>query len=112
MNANSALLALSDIASQAHEKIQQDFEHINPIIGVMQGMRKTGIPADVMTIDCLVTNKRILIVLHDESPKFIQYQFIMIDQNPGDDYQQVAWSEATSETVYAWIKENFSTLQQ
>ena len=36
MNANPALLSLSDIASEAHAKIQQDFADINPVIWVIQ----------------------------------------------------------------------------
>jgi len=107
MNANPALLSLSDIASQAHEKIQQDFENINPVIGVMQGMRKMGIPADVLSIDCLGTKKRILLVLHDELPDVIRYQYTFSDQDPSDDYQQLTSREVTCETIYEWIKEYF-----
>ncbi|MFT4775678.1 MAG: hypothetical protein ACI9B7_000043 [Oleispira sp.] len=107
MNANPALLSLSDIASQAHEKIQLDFENINPVISVMQGMRKSGIPADVFTIDCLVTNKRILVVLHDLHPDIMRYQFTFIDQDPSDDYQQAVSADVTSEMVYDWIKNYF-----
>jgi hypothetical protein len=108
MNANPALLSLSDIASQAHEKIQLNFENINPVISVMQGMRKSGIPADVLTIDCLVTNKRILVVLHDLHPDIMRYQFTFIDQDPSDDYQQVVSADVTSEVVYGWIKDYFT----
>lgn len=109
MNANPALLSLSEIASDAHEKIQLDFKDINPITGVMQGMRKMGIPADVLTIDCLETNKRILIILHDEHPGLIRYQFTFIDQDPSDDYHDIASADVTSETLYGWIKDYFST---
>lgn len=109
MNANPALLSLSDIASQAHEKIQLNFEHINPVISVMQGMRKAGIPADVMTIDCLASNRRILVVLHDQLPELIRYQFTSSDIEPGDDYEQALSADVTSETVYGWIKDYFST---
>lgn len=108
MNANKALLSLSDIANQAHEKIQLDFVHINPVIGVMQGMRKMGIPADVLSIDCLGTKKRILVVLHDELPDIIRYQFTFTDQDPADDYLQLTSAEVTHETVYGWIKDYFS----
>ncbi|WP_419810891.1 hypothetical protein [Bacterioplanoides sp.] len=108
MNANQALLSFSDIASEAHAKIQQDFADINPVIGVMQGMRKMGIPADVMTIDCLPNKKRILIVLHDEHPGLIQYQYTFTDQDPGNDYQAMKSSDVTSDTVYGWIKDYFS----
>ena len=108
MNANPALLSLSDLATQAHEKIQQDFKDINPVIGVMQGMRKMGIPADVITIDCLASTKRILVVLHDEMPDVIRYQYTFSDQDPGDDYVQLVSADVSSETIYGWIKDYFS----
>lgn len=105
MNANQALLELSDIASQAHEKIQQDFKQLNPVIGVMQGMRKMGIPADVMTLDCRSNNKRILVVLHDDMPGLVRYQYTFIDQDPSDDYQQLVSQDVSSDTLYGWMKE-------
>lgn len=108
MKVNPALLSLSDIASQAHEKIQQDFEAINPVIGVMQGMRKMGIPADLLAIDCLVTNRRILIILHDEHPGIMRYQFTYIDQDPSDDYYEIDSTAVSSNTLYGWIKDYFS----
>lgn len=108
VNANKALLSLSEVASEAHEKIQLNFKEINPVIGVMQGMRKMGIPADVMTIDCLTTNKRILVVLHDEHPNLIRKQEIFIDQDPGDDYQDFSSDEVSSDVMYNWIKDYFS----
>ena len=111
MNANPALLSLSEIASEAHAKIQQDFADINPVIGVMQGMRKMGIPADVLTIDCLVTNKRILVILHDAHPGIMRYQNTFIDQDPSDDYVDVTASEVTSDTLYGWIKNYFTVTE-
>ena len=108
MNANQALLDLSEIASEAHSRIQQDFADINPVIGVMQGMRKMGIPADVMTIDCLPSKKRILIVLHDQHPGLIQYQYTFSDQDPGDQYQAVKSEGFSADTLYDWIRDYFS----
>ncbi len=108
MNANPALLSLSDIASEAHANIQKDFEHINPVIGVTQGMRKTGFPADVMMIDCIKSNKRIIVVLHDEQPDVISYQYGFIDQDPGDDFEHIATQDLTSDVMYDWIKDYFS----
>lgn len=108
MNANPALLALSEIVTTAHERIQQDFQSLNPVVGVMQGMRKMGIPADALTIDCLVSNKRILIILHDDHPGLIRYQFTFIDQDPTDEYSDSTADEVTSETLYGWINDYFS----
>ncbi|UXD87665.1 hypothetical protein [Thalassolituus hydrocarboniclasticus] len=107
ISANPALLSLSEVASEAHARIQQDFAEINPVIGVMQGMRRMGIPADVMSIDCLQTRKRILIVLHDDHPELIQYQYTFIDQDPGDDYQAVKHADFNADVLYHWISEYF-----
>jgi hypothetical protein len=107
ISANPALLSLSEVASEAHLRIQQDFADMNPVIGVMQGMRRMGIPADVMSIDCLQTRKRILIVLHDEHPGLIQYQYTFIDQDPGDDYQAVKNTDFNADMLYHWISEYF-----
>ncbi|CAA0116967.1 Uncharacterised protein [BD1-7 clade bacterium] len=108
MISNPRLLSLSDIASEAHAKIQQDFADINPVIGVTQGMRRTGIPADLMTIDCLQSRKRIIVVLHDEQLGVISYQNTFMDQDPGDDFEHLAEQEVTSDVIYQWIKDYFS----
>lgn len=107
ISANPALLSLSEVASEAHLRIQQDFADINPVIGVMQGMRRMGIPADVMSIDCLQTRKRILIVLHDDHPGLIQYQYTFIDQDPEDDYQAVKHADFNADVLYHWISGYF-----
>jgi len=103
INPTPALLSLADIAGEALSIIQRDYADINPVIGVMQGMRKMGIPADVMTIDCLANKKRILLVLHDEHPGLIQYQHTYTDQEPGNDYQTLPSEELTSEILSQWM---------
>lgn len=100
---------LSDLATDAHTRIQQDFIEINPIIGVSRGMRSIGIPADAMTIDCLKTGKRIIIVLHDHQPDVIQYQFSFKKDDPGDQFEQLKADELTDQIIYDWIKNYFST---
>lgn len=102
------LQSLADIASNTHARIQQDFANINPIIGVNQGMRKAGIPADVMTIDCLKTNKRIIIILHDDLQGIARYQFAYRDKDPSDDFIEIQLSSITSELMYDWIQSYFS----
>lgn len=102
------LQSLADIASNTHARIQQDFANINPVIGVNQGMRKAGIPADVMTIDCLTTNKRIIVILHDDLPGIARYQFAYRDKDPSDDFIEIQLSFITSDLMYDWIQSYFS----
>ncbi len=103
------ILMLADIASEAHARIQQDFLHIDPVIGVSRSMRKSGIPADAMTIDCLKTGKRIIIILHDKEADIIRYQFSYKDKDPGSEYEVMSLNDATSQTFYDWISHYFST---
>ncbi len=102
------LETLCDITTEAHTRIQQDFQDINPIVGVSKNMRKNGVPADAMTIDCLKTGKRIIIVLHDHNPDIINYQFSFRDKDPDSKFKQLPFKELTSTQIYDWIKIYFS----
>jgi len=99
---------LSDLATEAHTRIQQDFENINPVVGISQGMRSVGIPADAMTIDCLKTGKRIIIILHDQQPEIIQYQFSFKAQDPDDEFESLQFADLSAQIMYQWMKDYFS----
>ncbi len=102
------LETLCDITTVAHTRIQQDFQDINPIVGVSKNMRKNGVPADAMTIDCLKSGKRIIIVLHDHNPDIINYQFSFKDKDPDSKFEQLPFKKVTSTQIYDWIKVYFS----
>lgn len=101
---------LSDLATEAHTRIQQDFESINPVVGISRGMRSVGIPADAMTIDCLKTGKRIIIILHDQQPEIIQYQFSFKAQDPDDEFETLKFKDLTAQIMYQWMKDYFSVV--
>jgi hypothetical protein len=101
------LKALSDLASDAHARIQATHQHINPVVEVRRGMRDAGIPADVMTIDCLRTRRRITLILHDELPGTLLYQFVTIEDEVGNDFQQMALNDMTTTKLFEWIQEYF-----
>lgn len=102
------LKKLSDLASEAHTRIQQAHQHINPVVGVRRGMRDIGIPADAMTIDCLRTRRRIVLVLHDEDPGVLLYQFSTIDEDIGLEFQRMAMADVDVGTLYSWMEDYFS----
>ncbi len=104
------LKILSDLATEAHTRIQQDFEDINPVVGISRGMRSIGIPADAMTIDCLKTGKRIIIILHDHQPEIIQYQFSFKSQDPADEFETLQFTDLTAQIMYKWMKDYFSVV--
>jgi len=101
------LKSLSDMASEAHARIQAAHEHINPVVEVRQGMRNSGIPADVMTIDCLRTRRRITLILHDEQPGALLYQFITIEDEVGDQFQQMPFGDLSTQVLFDWIQDYF-----
>ncbi|KZZ14373.1 hypothetical protein A3765_14150 [Oleiphilus sp. HI0130] len=101
------LKALSEMASEAHKQIQASHEHINPVLEVRRGMRDSGIPADVMTIDCLRTRRRITLILHDQQPGVLLYQFITMEEEVGNDFQNMAFSDMDSQKLFQWIEEYF-----
>ncbi|MDX1457187.1 MAG: hypothetical protein R3276_06335 [Marinobacter sp.] len=101
------LKSLSDMASEAHARIQQAHQHINPVVAVRRGMREAGIPADAMTIDCLRTRRRIMLILHDEQPGALLYQFVTIEEEVGNEFQQMPLTDLTTETLFDWMQDYF-----
>ncbi|PVZ64375.1 hypothetical protein [Pelagibaculum spongiae] len=101
------LIKLSDRITEAHTRIQKDFEQLNPVVGLSRGMRAQGIPADAITIDCLKSKKRIILILHDHQQEIVSYQRSFKDQDPSDKFEQVSYDELTAETLYCWIKDYF-----
>jgi hypothetical protein len=99
---------LSDLITDAHTRIQKNFKTINPVVGVSRGMRSVGIPADAMTIDCLKTGKRIIIILNDQQPEILQYQFSYKDQDPSEEFMTLAFEKLSEQVLYDWIKDYFS----
>lgn len=78
-------------------------------MGAAQKMRDVGVPADAMTIDCLKSSKRIILVLHDKQPEIVSYQFSFKNEEPSNEFKQMEFRELTFEKVYDWIKNYFST---
>lgn len=101
------LEALCDLTTTSHTRIQQDFKAIDPVVGISQKMRTSGIPVDAMTIDCLKSGKRIIIILHDQQPEILRYQFSFKDQDPADEFEQMSFSELSEDTLYNWMKDYF-----
>lgn len=102
------LKQLCDSVTEAHTRIKQDFSNIDPIVGVSQKMRESGIPADVMTIDCLRSGKRIILILQDQQPGIISYQFTVEAEAPAEQFNQIPFADLSSAQLYDWMKSYFS----
>ena len=106
---DTPIQSICEAVEEAHAKIQEDFDNINPVVGVINRMRKIGIATDLMTIDCLKSGKRILIAIHDSQPEIANYQFCLRDEDPSDDFESIAIESLTAQKLYVWMKETFST---
>ncbi len=99
---------LSDRITNAHTRIQQEHADINPVVGVNRQMRASGIPADAITIDCLRTNRRILIILHDHAPDLVRYQFGQRNTDPEVDFEAMKMHKVSEQQLYEWMVQTFS----
>ena len=106
---HTPLELLSDRLTNAHTRIQQDHADINPVVGVNRQMRDSGIPADAITIDCLKTNRRILIILHDQAPDLVRFQFGQRDADPGVHFDELSVDAVSEQQLYDWMVQRFST---
>ena len=97
-----------ELVAEAHANIQRDFSYIDPVVGIITKMRTVGIQADAMTIDCLKTGKRILLVCHDEQPETVNYQFCLRDEDPADEFECIPLKSVTTKQLYEWMAANFS----
>lgn len=106
---NDPLNSLSEQITEAHARIQQVHADINPVVGVRRGMREKGIPADALTIDCLRSGKRIVLILHDKQPSVLIYQFTLIDSDGDAPYQELALASLSVEVLFEWMRDYFLT---
>lgn len=102
------LQVLCDRATEAHERVQLKHADIDPIVGVHHKMRDAGFAADVMTIDCLKTGKRIILLLHDGEPDIVNYQYSFKEQDPGEKFEKLALDKLTATTLYDWMSNYFA----
>ena len=105
---NHNLENLYAMANEAHARIQQDIIDLDPIIGVSQKMRQAGVPADLMTIDCLKSGKRIIIISSDLEPTHINYQFSFKNKDFDNNFEQIDANKLSATIIYTWMKEYFS----
>ena len=94
---NSKLQNLSEIVARANDLFYSKFDKIDTLMGIMdQTLRKQGIKADAITIDCIALDKKIVILLHDDKPDIVS---IALGNKAGDlysssEYERVKISEA------------------
>ena len=106
---NKRLEIVCDLVTKSYARIQKDFKDINPMVGINQKMREMGEPVDAVTIDCLKSGKRIILILHDHHPDVIRYQFSFKDKDPDEKFEQIQFNELTVSKLYKWTKNYFQS---
>ena len=66
------LKELSEIVAQANDIFYERYKSVDTLMGIMdKTLRKQGMNADAITIDCISIDKKIVLVLHDSKPDLV-----------------------------------------
>jgi len=95
---------ISDLAQLAQARIQQESD-IDPVIAISHGLRQSGFAADALTIVNKHTDKRILMIFHDNQQDVVDYEVGVASQDPTFAFQQIPLSELTEQKLYEWMLE-------
>jgi hypothetical protein len=104
---NNALKIISEMAAKASDLFYNKFENIDTLMGIMdKTLRAQGMKADAVTIDCISLDKKIVILIHDEKPDFVD---IALGNKAGDIYSssQYALSEISENVIMGIMEMNF-----
>lgn len=105
---DAKIYPLSDIAKLAQAQIQLDYPDLDPIIGISHNLRNVGFAADTLTIDNIRNDKRIVMIVFDDKPDQVQYEYCRISQDPNFEFTTLALKELTQERFYAMMVEALS----
>ena len=105
---NSKLQNLSEIVARANDVFYSKVEHLDTLMGIMdKTLRKQGIKADAVTIDCIPLDKKIVILLHDDAPDFVS---VALGNQEGEIFSSSEYELAqVSEDLIVEIMETYFT---
>ena len=103
----STLKNLSEIVAKANDLFYDKFDNINTLMGIIdKALRKQGIQADAVTIDCIALKKKIVLVLHDAKPDAVE---IALGNKEGDIHSSFEhpMSEISEDFIMEILEKNF-----
>ncbi|MBU2870900.1 hypothetical protein [Colwellia sp. E2M01] len=66
------LKVISETVANANDMFYERNKNIDTLMGIMdEALRKQGMQADAITIDCVTLDKKIVLVIHDSKPEFV-----------------------------------------
>ena len=104
-----SLKKLSEIVATANDLFYQRNQSVDTLMGIMdQTLRKQGMHADAVTIDCIAIDKKIVLVLHDSKPTFVD---IALGDKAGVVHSsaEYALSDITTTKLLDMMEVNFLT---
>jgi len=70
------LKSLSDTIAQANDIFYERNSTFDTVIGIMdKTLRKQGMNADAISVDCIPLNKKIVFLVHDDKPQQVDIAF-------------------------------------
>lgn len=106
------IFELSTRAEKAQLAVQSRHQNLDPVIGVNRSMRKQGYPVDLITIDCLLTQRRVTMMLDDTKVGSLFYRFETVNVDQQIAFSELAFALVTSERIADWIIEAFTQVPE
>jgi hypothetical protein len=105
---NTVLNNFSEIVAKANDLFYSKFEKLDTLMGIMdKSLRNKGMRADAITIDCVILNKKIVFLLHDDKPEFVK---VTLGNKEGDIYSSSEYELAKlSQEVVLEVMETYFT---
>ncbi len=103
------LKELSEIVAKANDLFFERNKTVDTLMGIMdKTLRQQGMKADAITIDCVIKNKKIVLLLHDEKPNSVN---VTLGDKTGVIYSsvQLELNDVTIEHMLQIMEENFIT---
>ena len=108
---NTVLNNFSEIVAKANDLFYSKFEKLDTLMGIMdKSLRNQGMRADAITIDCVILNKKIVFLLHDDKPDFVN---VTLGNKEGDIYTSSEYELAklSQEMVLEVMETYFTPIQ-
>ncbi|WOH39250.1 hypothetical protein RI844_08500 [Thalassotalea fonticola] len=103
----TTLKKLSEIVAKANDVFFNKFEHVDTVMGIMdKTLRKQGMNADAITIDCIAIDKKIVILIHDNKPNSVD---IAVGNKEGDIFSSSEYvlNDISDSTILEIMEVNF-----
>ncbi|WP_068547738.1 hypothetical protein [Thalassotalea crassostreae] len=104
---NEKLKQVSELVAKANDMFYNKFKTVDTLMGIMdKALRKQGMNADAITLDCVALDKKIVVLLHDHKPDTVD---IALGNKAGDIFSSTEFNigELSETVILAILEKNF-----